>query len=121
MDTSAALALAAFDTEDTMVHRNHLYTWGSNQLGQTGHTGTHLPDPRAWRVQRSPRLLEEEHFKGDPALVRIACGLQHTGAVSKDGQLFMWGSNESGQVRCRPLFQLDHSVHQVMELMNQAI
>eukprot|EP00243_Klebsormidium_subtile_P007714 TRINITY_DN3473_c0_g3_i4.p1 TRINITY_DN3473_c0_g3~~TRINITY_DN3473_c0_g3_i4.p1 ORF type:complete len:198 (-),score=13.87 TRINITY_DN3473_c0_g3_i4:416-1009(-) len=99
MDDSAALVLAPLDSpEERIVHRSQIYTWGNNQLGQTGHMGACMQDPRAWKVQRSPKLMELEHFKGDAACVKVACGLQHTGALTRDGELFMWGSNDCGQL-----------------------
>ena len=57
-----------------------------------------MQDPRAWKVQRLPKLMEKEHFRGNAAFTKIACGLQHTGALTREGELFMWGCNDCGQV-----------------------
>jgi alpha-tubulin suppressor-like RCC1 family protein len=31
-----------------------------------------------------------------PPVVELACGGYHTGAISRNGHLYMWGSNEYG-------------------------
>lgn len=99
MEDAAALVLAPLENpEEKIVHRSQIYTWGNNHRGQTGHTGACMQDPRAWKVQRLPKLMKQEHFKSNAAFVKIACGLQHTGALTRDGELFMWGSNDCGQV-----------------------
>ena len=60
----------------------HVYTWGSNQMGQLGHLGNevHISVPR--------RL---DCFPGDIFMRQVTCGMEHTVAISTSGALFSWG------------------------------
>ncbi|XP_058070540.1 ultraviolet-B receptor UVR8 isoform X2 [Magnolia sinica] len=72
-----------------------IYVWGYNQCGQTGRKGKecHL---------RIPKRLPPELFKcsggANSRWLDIACGREHTAAVASDGLLFLWGSNDFGQL-----------------------
>lgn len=70
-------------TEDGLVHM-----WGENSYGQCGISGTdHIPNPTPVGV-----VDDESH---PPQLVRIqnvACGAQHTLALSWKHEVWAWGS-----------------------------
>ncbi|KAH8953777.1 hypothetical protein BDL97_08G044800 [Sphagnum fallax] len=60
-----------------------LYTFGKGRECQLG-VGN---DRDATKPRQVPEL---------PPVVELACGGYHTGAISRNGQLYMWGSNEYG-------------------------
>lgn len=74
----------------------HMYTWGMNDdRGQLGHgafntnMGTAAADP----VTLSPKQIM-------PGIVwaSVACGYDHTLALTASGELFAWGSNSCGEL-----------------------
>lgn len=46
-------------------------------------------------MQRTPRLVRT---LGINVIVQIACGLKHTVALTNNGELYAWGSNNEGQL-----------------------
>lgn len=68
--------------------QGQVFAWGAGEGGQLG-LGT------AEEVVRVPRLIKKlcEH-----RISQVMCGNQHCIALSKDGQLFVWGENSSGQL-----------------------
>ncbi|GBG86200.1 hypothetical protein CBR_g41104 [Chara braunii] len=84
-------------------NQSKLYVWGYNVQGQTSHDAGVSGDPRTWRCQRTPKAVPLERLadsKRRPPiyLVHVACGLQHTAAVTSDGDLYTWGANDFGQL-----------------------
>ncbi|XP_020530423.1 ultraviolet-B receptor UVR8 isoform X2 [Amborella trichopoda] len=75
----------------SIATKSAIYVWGYNESGQTGRNGKecHL---------RVPKRLPWTHFKLKSRFIDIACGREHTAAVSADGSLFTWGSNDFGQL-----------------------
>jgi alpha-tubulin suppressor-like RCC1 family protein len=63
-----------------------VYTWGSGQIGQLGHGDFHR--------QSLPIKVANINEK----IVQVACGKKHTVALTSDGKVYSWGSNESGQL-----------------------
>lgn len=63
-----------------------VYTWGGGQLGQLGH-GDFL---------RQSLPIKVTNF--EDRICQISCGKRHTAAVSQEGFLYTWGSNEYGQL-----------------------
>uniref|UniRef100_A0A8C2E1X3 HECT domain-containing protein n=1 Tax=Cyprinus carpio TaxID=7962 RepID=A0A8C2E1X3_CYPCA len=68
--------------------QGQVFAWGAGEGGQLG-LGT------AEEAVRVPRLIKKlcEH-----RISQVMCGNQHCIALSKDGQLFVWGENSSGQL-----------------------
>uniref|UniRef100_A0A8C1H784 HECT and RLD domain containing E3 ubiquitin protein ligase 3 n=1 Tax=Cyprinus carpio carpio TaxID=630221 RepID=A0A8C1H784_CYPCA len=68
--------------------QGQVFAWGAGEGGQLG-LGA------AEEVVRVPRLIKKlcEH-----RISQVMCGNQHCIALSKDGQLFVWGENSSGQL-----------------------
>ncbi len=64
-----------------------LYMWGQNDYGQLGN-GTR-------KMKKKPILIK---IKGNPRFVQVSCGWNYTGAVTKEGKLYMWGENWNGQL-----------------------
>uniref|UniRef100_A0A671RTG0 HECT domain-containing protein n=1 Tax=Sinocyclocheilus anshuiensis TaxID=1608454 RepID=A0A671RTG0_9TELE len=68
--------------------QGQVFAWGAGEGGQLG-LGM------AEEAVRVPRLIKKlcEH-----RISQVMCGNQHCIALSKDGQLFVWGENSSGQL-----------------------
>ena len=79
--TSHSLAL----TSDGQV-----FAWGSNTFGELG-DGTKTPCSTPVAVNTSGALAGK-------TVIAIAAGLQHSLALTSDGQVFAWGDNGSGQL-----------------------
>eukprot|EP01029_Cantina_marsupialis_P026645 TRINITY_DN7212_c0_g2_i1.p1 TRINITY_DN7212_c0_g2~~TRINITY_DN7212_c0_g2_i1.p1 ORF type:complete len:1171 (-),score=390.53 TRINITY_DN7212_c0_g2_i1:396-3551(-) len=77
-----------------------VYTWGWSDFGQLGHGGTSNQD--------RPRLLESLHFSDSNCrgaiandvvtIKQIACGKDHTIALTDSGRCLTWGQNTRGQL-----------------------
>lgn len=67
-----------------LTNVGEVYAWGGGQLGQLGH-GDFLRQSLPLKVVH----LEEP-------IVSISCGKRHSAAISKEGNLYTWGSNEYG-------------------------
>lgn len=65
-----------------------LFSWGRNNLGQLGH-GDSFVDIHS--VEEFPRLIDAESVAGK-TLVSIAAAKGRSAAVSKNGELFLWGN-----------------------------
>lgn len=68
-----------------------LFSWGydaEGQLGQGTHPGTNIPQPAN---------VYSNDFGGQ-TIEAISAGLDHTLAVTADGAVFAWGSNQEGQI-----------------------
>ncbi|KAJ9585786.1 hypothetical protein L9F63_002423 [Diploptera punctata] len=71
-----------------LTNNGELYAWGSNSHGQLG-LGTKV------EVEKKPVLVRS--LKGIP-IAFIACGANHSFAVSRSGAVFGWGKNAFGQL-----------------------
>ena len=63
-----------------------LWVWGHNTAGQLG---DNTSDPKSSPVQT---------VAGGTNWRVVACGYYHTSAIKTDGTLWLWGSNDSGQL-----------------------
>jgi alpha-tubulin suppressor-like RCC1 family protein len=63
----------------------HLYSMGSNAFGKLGITGGKNPNQDYYNT---PKLVDT--LVNNP-IVKVSCGWNHSGAVTKDGQCFTWG------------------------------
>lgn len=46
-------------------------------------------------TERTPRMIRA---LGTKVIIQIACGLEHSIALTNDGVLYAWGSNKEGQL-----------------------
>ena len=67
-----------------------LYVWGNNYHGQLG-----LGDEAVLKWIKDPTELNAPH---GTAWIQVACGRNHTAAISSNGDLFTWGNGWSGQL-----------------------
>lgn len=72
-----------------------VYTWGANHKGQLGHQQRyqHTSVPVAINLPRGENIT------------CISAGTLHNAALSMSGRLFMWGSNEFGQLGMKATFR----------------
>ncbi|GBP76331.1 E3 ISG15--protein ligase Herc6, partial [Eumeta japonica] len=63
------------------------FSWGSDEMGQLGtNLGAHAQD--------KPKIIK---FLATKNIVQIACGANHSFALSNNGELYAWGANNFGQ------------------------
>ncbi|XP_011049375.1 PREDICTED: probable E3 ubiquitin-protein ligase HERC4 isoform X2 [Acromyrmex echinatior] len=65
-----------------------LFSWGCNMNGQLGLNSVDC-------TERVPRMIK---VLGTNVIVQIACGTEHSIALTNDGELYAWGSNREGQL-----------------------
>lgn len=69
-----------------ITEKGELFTWGKNQYGNLGFEA---------RLQFTPQRVQA--LSGHN-IVQVACGSDHTLALSSNGQVFTFGSNSHGQL-----------------------
>ena len=75
-----------------LTSAGEVYSWGDNSFGQLGRSYSHVtrPEERDFSAASRITLL--------PSVVSIACGHYHSMALTADGEVYTWGSNENGQL-----------------------
>uniref|UniRef100_A0A4W4FY63 HECT domain-containing protein n=1 Tax=Electrophorus electricus TaxID=8005 RepID=A0A4W4FY63_ELEEL len=89
LDAQKIAGVACGRTHSLAVNEHgQVFAWGAGEGGQLGLGTTE-------EAVRVPRLIKKlcEH-----RISQVMCGNQHCIALSKDGQLFTWGQNSSGQL-----------------------
>ena len=83
-----ACACAGESHSAALTKEGEVYVWGSNARGQLGDEtfGPQVSLPELLRVSNDSRL------------VGMSCGLWHTVAWTRDGQVYSWGDNTYGQL-----------------------
>ena len=66
--------------------RGYVYSWGSNDIGQLGIVNDVLYSAEPVAVTSSKNTLSK-------AVSQISCGMKHSLALTKDNQVYAWGSN----------------------------
>ncbi|XP_034043932.1 probable E3 ubiquitin-protein ligase HERC3 isoform X2 [Thalassophryne amazonica] len=89
LDTQKITVVSCGQTHSMVVNeKGQVFAWGAGEAGQLG-LGT------AETTVRVPRLVK---MLCNHRISQIMCGNQHCMALSRDGQLFTWGQNTSGQL-----------------------
>ncbi|KAK7604753.1 hypothetical protein V9T40_005939 [Parthenolecanium corni] len=80
-----------YDFTAVLLENGRVVTWGNNQNGQLGINcnGGHSDSPVAVSSLRG-------YYRA--SIEKIACGRDHTLALSKTGTLYVWGPNDHGQL-----------------------
>lgn len=65
-----------------------IFCWGDNSFGQLGLDV--LPN-----IVRIPKIVKA---LGANVVIQIACGQKHTVALTNNGEVYSWGSNNEGQL-----------------------
>ena len=68
-------------------NRSKMYVWGAHHKGQLG-LGLYAPN----RCTPTELVIDKQ------IIIEISCGAYHSVALSADGIVYVWGSNESGQL-----------------------
>ena len=74
-----------------MSMRGYVYTWGMNDKGQLG-INSDIP------YSFEPVAVSSSKSTLSKAVQRIDCGLKHCIVLTKDFQLYSWGSNQLFQL-----------------------
>ncbi len=80
-----------------LTDSGHVWVWGKNDAGQLGVGGSVLMDLNT--MEEYPLLLEIDERDNGPEISRqfvgkiasVACGGNHSLALSKEGRVFQWG------------------------------
>lgn len=76
-----------------------VYTWGLNTYGSQGNgLGSKSGLPLACAGRGADWIYEPHQITGIPTVTSIAGGLYHFLALTADGQVYAWGSNDAGQL-----------------------
>lgn len=96
-----------------ITHENRLYGWGEARLGQLGlgvktrivRTPVYIPVYESEQIVNSKGASSDEIQDQNPKfdtyeakIVYCSAGLGHTAAISDEGDLYVWGFNNCGQL-----------------------
>lgn len=88
-DERALLVTAGYHNNLVLTQRGDVWSWGWGAHGQLGVGDTKDRDV--------PTVIEE---LSKERVAALSCGDRHSFAVTDDGKVFGWGSNEFGQLGC---------------------
>lgn len=74
--------------------RGYVYSWGANDQGQLGIVADCFYSIEPVAVTSSKNTLSK-------AVSAVSCGMKHAMALTKDNQLYAWGSNLHNQLGCQ--------------------
>lgn len=89
MKFKAVAITAGYHNNLVLTRNGEVWSWGWGAHGQLG-----LGDTKDRDV---PTVIPELSQEG---VVFLSCGDRHSFAITKDGRVFGWGSNEFGQLGC---------------------
>jgi X-linked retinitis pigmentosa GTPase regulator len=116
-DTEEKVQLAACGRESSLVATNFgsLYAFGSNSHGQLG-----FESDESTAIHPSPVQIIDA--RSNISWKQISMGAEHSCALTDDGTVYIWGSNEDGQcgsahehdrITTPTVLQLDYAVSSV--------
>ena len=71
-----------------LTKSGEVYAWGRNDMGQLG-SGDSFMD--IYSMEDFPRLVDADSLQGK-TVVSVAAGKGRSAAITKDGELFLWGN-----------------------------
>ena len=80
---------AGYHNNLVLTEKGEVWSWGWGAHGQLGLGDT--------RDRDTPTVIEELSAE---RMLMLSCGDRHSFAVTEDGKVFGWGSNEFGQLGC---------------------
>lgn len=90
------VSVAAAENHSLCVtSQGDVYSWGSNRFGQLGDHATGSSPIATCGSRSIPRRVE--NLKQHPC-VAVAAGEKHSVALSRKGEVYVWGDNTSGQL-----------------------
>jgi alpha-tubulin suppressor-like RCC1 family protein len=86
----------------TLTECGHVYSWGSNENGQLGiderEDTYNMFKTRSLKINK-PKLIEIKSENNKNVLIeKIICGSKHSLLLSRDGDIYAFGSNNWGQI-----------------------
>jgi alpha-tubulin suppressor-like RCC1 family protein len=90
------VSVAAAENHSLCVtSQGDVYSWGSNRFGQLGDHSVGTSPTASCGSRSIPRRVEnlKQH-----ACVAVAAGEKHSVALSRKGEVYVWGDNTSGQL-----------------------
>lgn len=66
-----------------------IYSWGDGKVGQLGHGNT--------VGKTHPSLITDPCLK-NKKVIQIECGDSHSGCITEDGLVFVWGNGLNGRL-----------------------
>jgi alpha-tubulin suppressor-like RCC1 family protein len=88
LDYDIVQAVAGASHSLALTREGQVYAWGRNDMGQLG-AGDSFMD--IYSMEDFPRLIDSESLQGK-VIVSVAAGKGRSAAVSRDGELFLWGN-----------------------------
>eukprot|EP00232_Nephroselmis_pyriformis_P011185 CAMPEP_0182875778 /NCGR_PEP_ID=MMETSP0034_2-20130328/13746_1 /TAXON_ID=156128 /ORGANISM="Nephroselmis pyriformis, Strain CCMP717" /LENGTH=468 /DNA_ID=CAMNT_0025008533 /DNA_START=26 /DNA_END=1436 /DNA_ORIENTATION=+ len=78
----------------------HLYTWGYNEKGQLGHghTSEGQSKPRTIPLFGADDGGDSDAEAVERLVASVACGQDHTMALTESGEVYSWGDGRAGQL-----------------------
>ncbi|KAM3967385.1 HECT and RLD domain containing E3 ubiquitin ligase 4 [Aphomia sociella] len=90
-----------------LTNQGHLYSCGSNEVGQLGRL-------TYYNEGRTPSLVEKlKEFK----ILTVACGIQHSLALNEWGIPYSWGCNNMGQLGLDTRDTYSHNIPSIVKLL----
>ena len=74
---------------------DELYSWGSNQDGVLGIS---LPESESVSPKPSKVEFQSRDFSQTLKIANCSAGLNHAALLTSDQKLYVWGSNEKGEL-----------------------
>lgn len=104
LDNVVSVSCGAYHTA-AIKSDGSLWMWGLNYQGQLGNGGQGneiykqpIPGPPGTEPLYNAIPYQTVPVKIMDGVVAVSCGDDFTGAITADGSLWMWGSNEDGQL-----------------------
>ena len=71
--------------------KNEVFSWGNNNKGQCG-----LENESGYNTSSTIQTPKNIYELNDKNIISVACGNEHTLALSKDGSVYSWGWSQDG-------------------------
>eukprot|EP01084_Bolivina_argentea_P316326 548295_1 len=81
-----------------LTNDGNIWSFGDNRKGQLGNGKTSKEGDK----NPTPKVIKKLSEMKDEYFINISAGSEHSGAVSKNGKLYCWGSNEHGECGADP-------------------
>ncbi len=77
-----------------VTSEGRIFTWGSNSSGQLGNARSTFDNIDSLPIEITDRFS----LNIGETITKLELGLVHSSAITSDGRIFMWGSNQYGQL-----------------------
>lgn len=73
-----------------LMEGGYVFSWGMGYFGQLGHG-----DDSSWETPKNIKTLDPKKLGNK--VVSVVCGGSHSGVITQNGHVLMWGLNRNGQ------------------------